>query len=104
MMKGLFHKFGCQRLLVLALCLWLCLSVVHCGGGSPPIDWNERIGVYTLEQAQQDYGEPQGYQDIGDGTRLYLWYNQGRFKWYNVVGLVFDQQGKLVKVDRNERD
>lgn len=92
------------RVLPLVLILCLCLAVAAGCGSSKPIDWKERVGVYTLEQAIGDYGEPEGYQELADGTRLYLWYDQGSRDWYNVVSLVFDQQNRLVKVERNERD
>lgn len=84
-------------LLILSLCLSGC-------GSRKPIDWDARVGVYTLEQAKADYGEPQGYQDLSNGNRLYLWYDEGSNDWYDVVGLIFDQQHKLVKMERNERD
>jgi len=88
--------------LALALCLGLA-SLAGCGS-KKPIDWESRIGVYTLEQAMADYGEPQGYQQLSSGNRLYLWYDEGSRNWYNVVGLVFDDQHRLVKMERNERD
>ncbi len=91
-----------------ALCVSLLLLVSLVGltacGSKEPIDWDARIGVYTLQQAIQDYGEPEGYQELVNGNRLYLWYDSGRRNWYNVVGLVFDQQDRLVKMERNERD
>ena len=80
----------------------LCFSLVACGGGKR-IDWEARVGVYTLAQAQDEYGEPQGFQDLSDGTRLYLWYDYGSAKWHNVLALIFDNQGRLVKMERDQR-
>lgn len=100
------HHMRPPRLVPLLLTLLFLLSLASLWGcgSSKPIDWDARVGVYTLQQAIEDYGEPEGYQELANGNRLYLWYDAGRRNWYNVVGLIFDPQDRLVKVERNERD
>lgn len=100
------HHMHPSRLvpLLLALLFMLSLASLWGCGSSKPIDWDARVGVYTLQQAVEDYGEPEGYQELANGNRLYLWYDAGRRDWYDVVGLIFDPQDRLVKMERNERN
>lgn len=87
-----------------ALCAMLLAALLLAGCGGKRIDWDSRIGTYTLEQAIDDYGEPQGFEELSDGSRLYLWYDAGLSRWYDVLALIFNDQNRLMKVERNERD
>lgn len=84
-------------LIVLLLLLSAC-------GGTDAINWDDRVGVYTYEQAAQDWGEANGKQELSNGDTLYLWYDQGKRGWYNVLGLVFAPDGTLVEVEKNDRE
>jgi hypothetical protein len=74
---------------VIVICLVLCVAPLIFGCGGKSIDWESRIGSYTLQQAIQDYGEPSGKQELADGTVLYAWYDSGVNRWYDVLALVF---------------
>ncbi len=97
----MFVNFRTLRMII--LCLVLCFVLLFLGCGGTTIDWNSRVGTYTLQQAIQDYGEPSGKQVLSDGTVLYAWYDTGIYKWYDVLALVF-ADNILIKVDRAERN
>ncbi len=40
---------------------------------TPKIDWNSRIGSYTYEQAVMDFGPPDKYARLTDGTTVAEW-------------------------------
>lgn len=90
--------------LVLCMCAFVLCATLLAGCGGKHIDWDTRIGTYTLEQAIDDYGDPEGFEDLSDGSRMYLWYDEGKIRWYNVLALIFNDQNRLMKVERNERD
>ncbi|HEY1788435.1 MAG TPA: hypothetical protein VGJ73_09785 [Verrucomicrobiae bacterium] len=41
-----------------------------------PIDWNARIGVYTYNQAVEDYGPPISLTTLKDGSNVGDWMTQ----------------------------
>ncbi len=94
-------KHALQKALI-CLLLFAMLLCLGCGA-EKAIDWNSRVGVYTLQQAVQDYGEPDGMQELSDGTIMYAWYDSGRYQWRDVLALIF-ADGVLVKVDKADRD
>ena len=89
-----------KQVIVLILLLFLLSAC----GGTEAINWDDRVGVYTAEQAKQDWGEPTGIQELSNGNTLYMWYDQGKRGWYNVLGLVFSPDGTLVEMEKNDRE
>jgi hypothetical protein len=55
------------RIFALSLCLFLT------GCASTKIDWNSRVGVYTYDQAVLDFGPPDKYAKLTDGTVVAEW-------------------------------
>ncbi len=89
-----------KKVIVLVLLLFLLSAC----GGTEAVNWDDRVGVYTLEQAKGDWGEPRGTQELANGNTLYMWYEQGKRGWYDVLALVFDPSGTLVEVEKNDRE
>lgn len=89
-----------KQVIVLVLLLFLLGAC----GGKEPINWESRVGVYTSGQAEEEWGKPTGKQELANGNTLYMWYDQGRRGWHNVLALVFAPDGTLVEMERNERE
>lgn len=60
------HWFRVVAPALLGLLLIGCATV-------PRIDWNTRIGTYTYEQAVMDFGPPDKYARLSDGTQVAEW-------------------------------
>ncbi len=89
-----------KQMIVLVLLLFLLGAC----GGTEAINWDSRVGVYTYEQAKEDWGEARGKQELSNGNTLYMWYDQGKRGWYDVLALVFGPDGTLVEVEKNDRE
>jgi hypothetical protein len=50
------------------LCVWLLT-----GCASTRIDWSSRIGTYTFDQAVLEFGPPDKYAKVNDGTSVAEW-------------------------------
>jgi hypothetical protein len=42
----------------------------------PPIDWNNRVGHYTYDQAMAELGPPDRQARLSDGKAVYKWFVQ----------------------------
>ena len=49
------------------------LAIALGGCATPKIDWASRIGTYTYDQAVMDFGPPDKYAKLGDGTIVAEW-------------------------------
>ncbi len=88
---------------IVRVCLLAGLLLFGCGGKAA-VDWQERVGVYTIQDAERDYGPVTGTQALSDDSVMYVWYDTGGRKWKNTLALIFDADGKLKKVEKNERN
>ncbi|MBU6409869.1 MAG: hypothetical protein KGR98_05720 [Verrucomicrobia bacterium] len=54
--------------------LWMTLLAAAIGGcATTRVDWPARIGHYTYDQAVLDYGPPDKYARLSDGTIVADW-------------------------------
>jgi hypothetical protein len=51
----------------------LLLVVFLAGCATPRIDWAARVGSYTYDQAVLDFGPPDKYAKLTDGTQVSEW-------------------------------
>ena len=83
---------------IACFCLIFMLLTAACGGTS--IDWDSRLGVYTLENATDDYGDFTSAQDLGGGDTMYIWEpGGGHGGWLDRMVLVFDANNVLKTVE-----
>jgi hypothetical protein len=56
----------------------LALTVAFLAGCAtrPPIDWDNRIGHYTYDQAMTELGPPDRQSRMSDGKAVFKWYIQ----------------------------
>lgn len=66
-----------MRLIVSSLTCVLGLWLAGCAS-TPKIDWSQRIGNYSYEQAVLDYGPPDKSEVLSDGTRVAEWIQHRR--------------------------
>lgn len=60
---------------VLASLLQAALLVVYTGCASKPqADWNQRIGIFTFDEAVQELGPPAASTRLQDGTMVAEWF------------------------------
>lgn len=48
-------------------------AILLAGCATPQIDWKARIGIYTYDQAVQDYGPPERSAKLSDGSTVAEW-------------------------------
>jgi hypothetical protein len=51
------------------------LVIVGCQS-TPPVDWNNRVGAYTYDQAVTDLGPPDKQAKLTDGQTIAEWITQ----------------------------
>lgn len=60
---------------------------------APKIDWQSRVGNYTYDQAVLDFGPPDKYAKLGDGSQVAEWLtSRGRTGGYTTYigrGMVY---------------
>ena len=68
---------------LIALVLGIAVFLTACATG-PKIDWQSRVGNYTYDQAVLDFGPPDKYAKLGDGTQVAEWLTwRGRSSGYS---------------------
>jgi hypothetical protein len=60
-----------MKKLVFSLC-GVAMLLTACATG-PKIDWQSRVGNYTYDQAVMDFGPPDKYAKLGDGSQVAEW-------------------------------
>ncbi|HEY6228804.1 MAG TPA: hypothetical protein VI282_16920 [Verrucomicrobiae bacterium] len=77
---------------LIALVFGIAVLVAGCAT-APKIDWQSRVGNYTYDQAVLDFGPPDKYAKLGDGTQVAEWLtSRGRSSGYSSYigrGLVY---------------
>jgi hypothetical protein len=77
---------------LIALVFGVVLLVAGCAS-APKIDWQSRVGSYTYDQAVLDFGPPDKYAKLGDGTQVAEWLTSrgrtGGYSSYVGRGLVY---------------
>ena len=53
--------------------LGLLLLGLLLGCSTPRVDWNSRVGIYSYDQAVVDFGPPDKYATLQDGTIVAEW-------------------------------
>lgn len=91
-----------QALRLAMVFVLLAMFVTGCGGND--VNWDQRIGVYTHEDAVNDYGPEESAQTLANGDILYFWHDYGARQWYNRLVLRMDPDNVLKAVELNERD
>ena len=68
---------------LIALVFGIAVLVAGCAT-TPKIDWQSRVGNYTYDQAVLDFGPPDKYAKLGDGTQVAEWLtSRGRSSGYS---------------------
>ena len=89
------------RIFSAVLCLAGLLVLAACWGGEePPSIWENRVGAFTLDEAEQLYGPATACQDMSGGDRVCAWFVSGRSGWSDRAILIFDEGGVLKSVER----
>ncbi len=89
------------RAISVALCLAGLLILAACWGGEPPPSiWENRVGAFTLEEAEKSYGPATACQDMSNGDRMCAWFVSGNSGWSDRAVLIFDETGVLKSVER----
>jgi hypothetical protein len=70
-MKRLWFKAAFLAVPLLALVVWS-------GCAGPRIDWDNRIGNYTYDQAVLELGPPDKAANLSDGMLVADWFTRGR--------------------------
>lgn len=83
----------------------LGLALLLTGCVTPQINWQARMGVYTYDQAVLDYGPPDKYARLSNGTVVAEWltrrgevidvpgpYFYGPGYWWGPVGPVYTRE------------
>jgi hypothetical protein len=77
---------------LIALFIGIAMFLAACATG-PKIDWQSRVGSYTYDQAVLDFGPPDKYAKLGDGTQVAEWLTwRGRGSGYSTYigrGMVY---------------
>ena len=77
----------------------MLLLVAACGKS---VNWTERVGSYTMDQAVEDLGEPRSIEETKDGDIRWYWYESIGSEWDDVYILVFSPDGVLKLVERHD--
>ena len=77
-----------KKLLLLAMAVVL----VGCAG----INWIDRVGVYTYEQAVIEYGPADAVENLDDGRKVASWVLSSARNWTDKLVLTFGKDGRLV--------
>ena len=65
--------------------------------GCRSVDWNQRVGVYSYNQAMTDYGPPDKSIELVNGATLHGWELYHRVPpWMDEIILGFDRNDRLV--------
>jgi hypothetical protein len=71
--------------------------------GCAAIDWSERVGSYTYDQAVLDFGPPDSKETLTDEGWVASWITRVRGRGFEKRILHFGKEGKLISGQEDKR-
>lgn len=68
------------------------ISLAGCAG----VNWQDRTGTYSLDDAKREYGPPDNCDKLSSGESVCAWTTSVGRNWIDKLILTFDKEGKLV--------
>jgi len=81
------------------IALILFITLFGCAG----IDWDNRVGQYTYDEAVKEYGPPDNSSKLTNGNMVYSWVTGQGSNWTDKLILTFTPEGKLIIVIKNKQ-